>query len=78
MKEPNKISSREVTAPAVYFNRRKFIQAGVLAASAVASGVVYRHLNPIGTLDKHKVNTAAIEGVTKAPSTTKRTLLVFG
>ena len=54
----------------MYFNRRKFIQAGVLAASAVATGVVYRHLNPVGTADKHSVNTAAIEGVTKPPATT--------
>jgi sulfoxide reductase catalytic subunit YedY len=70
VKEPNKISSREVTDPAVYFNRRKFIQASVLAVSAVATGAVYRHLNPVGTGDKHKVVTAAIEGVTKAPPTT--------
>jgi sulfoxide reductase catalytic subunit YedY len=70
VKEPDKISSREVTDPAVYFNRRKFLQAGVLAASAVASGVIYRHLNPIGTGDKHKLETATIQGITKPPSTT--------
>src|SRR5579872_1212825 len=69
VKEPNKISSREITDPAVYFNRRKFIQAGVLAASAVATGVIYRHLNPAGTALKGKA-TAAIQGVAKPPATT--------
>ena len=48
VKEPNKISSREVTPAEVYFNRRTFIRAGILAASAVATGVAYRHLNPVG------------------------------
>jgi len=42
----NKISPGEITPPAVYFNRRTFIRAGVLAASAVATGLVYRRLNP--------------------------------
>jgi len=70
VKQPDKIPSREITDPAVYFNRRKFIQAGVLAASAVASGMAYRYLNPAGTADKHKVTTAAIQGITKPPATT--------
>jgi sulfoxide reductase catalytic subunit YedY len=70
LKEANKISNREVTDPAVYFNRRKFIQAGVLAASAVATGGVYRHLNPVGTASKGKTNTAVIEGITQPPPTT--------
>lgn len=71
MREANKISNREVTDPAVYFNRRKFIKAGVLAASAVATGVAYRHLNPVGTAGKQKINTALIPGVTKAPGTSE-------
>ncbi|HEX5399931.1 MAG TPA: protein-methionine-sulfoxide reductase catalytic subunit MsrP [Verrucomicrobiae bacterium] len=62
MKETNKISGDEVTDPAVYFNRRNFIRAGVLAASAVATRLVYRQLNPVG---HGKVNTPAIEGVVK-------------
>jgi sulfoxide reductase catalytic subunit YedY len=69
VKDPNKISGGEITDPAVYFNRRKFIQAGVLAASAVATGVIYRRLNPVGTADKHPLNTAEIQGVTKPPAT---------
>ena len=62
MKEPNKISGREITPPAVYFNRRNFIRAGILAASAVATGVAYRTLNPAGG---GKVETPTIAGVTK-------------
>jgi sulfoxide reductase catalytic subunit YedY len=67
LKEPNKISEREVTPEAVYFNRRMFIRAGVLAASAVATGVVYRHLNPVG---HGKVETPVIQGITKPAATT--------
>src|ERR1700690_4031411 len=63
LKEPNKISAREVTDPAVYFNRRNFIRTGVLAASAVATGLAYRRLNPVG---KGGVKTAPIEGLTTA------------
>jgi sulfoxide reductase catalytic subunit YedY len=71
LKDPNKISAREVTDPVVYFNRRRFIQAGILAASAVATGVVYRRLNPVAT---GKVNTPVIEGVIKsAPATANAT-----
>ena len=61
MKEPNKISASEITRPADYFNRRKFIQAGILAASAVATGFVYRRLNHPAT---GEIKTARIEGLT--------------
>jgi hypothetical protein len=47
MKEPTKIRADEITQPTVYFNRRMFIRAGILAASAVATGLVYRRLNPV-------------------------------
>lgn len=60
MSNSNKISNREITPAAVYFNRRKFIQAGVLAASAVATGLVYRRLNPAG---RGEVKTAPIAGL---------------
>ena len=65
LKEPNKISAREVTDPKVYFNRRKFIETGILAASAVATGVVYRQLNHPA---KGKIKTAKIEGLAIAPT----------
>ena len=64
LKDSNKISSGEVTPEAVYFNRRTFIRAGILAASAVATGVAYRHLNRVG---HGKVNTATIQGVITRP-----------
>jgi len=70
LKDPNKISAREVTDPVVYFNRRRFIQAGILAASAVATGVVYRRLNPVAA---GKVNTPVIEGVIKSTPTSANT-----
>ena len=63
MKDPNKILRDEITPPSLYFNRRNFIRAGILAASAVATGVVYRQLNHVSTAT---VKTATIEGLTQA------------
>jgi sulfoxide reductase catalytic subunit YedY len=62
LKEPNKIFAREVTDPAVYFNRRTFIRAGILAASAMATGLVYRRLNHVAT---GTIDTPVIQGLTK-------------
>jgi len=63
MKQPNEISARGVTDPAVYFNRRNFIRAGILAASAVATGLAYRRLNRVPT---DEIKTARIEGLAAA------------
>jgi methionine sulfoxide reductase catalytic subunit len=60
LKDSNKIAGGEITPPAVYFNRRNFMRAGILAASAVATGVVYRRLNHPA---RGKVNTAALQGL---------------
>jgi sulfoxide reductase catalytic subunit YedY len=60
LKEPNKISGSEITDPAVYFNRRNFIRTGVLAASAVATGLAYRQLNHPAA---GKIKTVRIEGL---------------
>jgi len=65
MKGSNKISAREITPPSLYFSRRNFIRAGILAASAVATGVVYRKLNPVGTDTGPTVQTAKIADVQK-------------
>ena len=68
MKEPDKISPGEVTPPALYFNRRNFLRTGLLAASAVATGLAYRRLNPAGG---GAVNTPLIAGLqTNAAATT--------
>ncbi|MGB8368425.1 MAG: protein-methionine-sulfoxide reductase catalytic subunit MsrP [Limisphaerales bacterium] len=61
MKDPNKISASEITDPAVYFNRRTFIRTGILAASAAATGLVYRRLNHVAT---GTVDTPLIQGLT--------------
>ncbi len=45
MSNAEPISSDQVTPPEVYFNRRNFMRAGIVAASAVATGLVYRTLN---------------------------------
>ena len=63
VKGENKIRSSEITPPSVYFNRRNFIRAGVLAASALATGALYRKLNPVGTNAARTVETAKIENV---------------
>ncbi|HSY42806.1 MAG TPA: protein-methionine-sulfoxide reductase catalytic subunit MsrP [Candidatus Acidoferrum sp.] len=63
MKDENKILSREITPPSVYFNRRNFIRTGILAASAVATGTLYRRLNHVSTTT---VKTAQIAGLAKA------------
>jgi sulfoxide reductase catalytic subunit YedY len=63
VKDPNKILRDEVTPPSLYFNRRNFIRTGILAASAVATGVVYRQLNHVST---KTVQTATIQGLTQA------------
>jgi sulfoxide reductase catalytic subunit YedY len=63
MKEPVKIPANEITPPAAYFNRRKFIQTGILAASALATGLVYRRLNHPAA---GKVKTARLQNLTTA------------
>jgi len=61
VKDPKPIPGREITDPALYFNRRSFMRAGVLAGSAAATGLVYRQLNPGW---KGKVDSPRIQGVT--------------
>jgi len=67
VKDTNKISPKEITDPEVYFNRRNFLRAGILAASAVATGVAYRRLNPVGG---GTVNTPLIQGLNTNAVTT--------
>jgi sulfoxide reductase catalytic subunit YedY len=61
VKDSNAFSTREkVTDPKLYFSRRQFIRAGVLAASVTATGLAYRRLNPAGGA---RVEALPIEGV---------------
>ena len=65
MKEPNKIPDNEITDPAFYFSRRTFIRTGIAAATVVATGLVYRQLNPVA---KGTVNTPLIKGLVTNPA----------
>ncbi len=57
--------SREITPRETYFNRRTFMRGGIVAAGAVATGLVYRKLNGVDIIDSH---TPEIAGVTKPTS----------
>ncbi len=50
MEKPRRIPSSQITPETTYFNRRTFMRAGILAASAVATGTVYRALNRPGAM----------------------------
>ncbi len=56
-----KIPGREITPPETYFNRRTFMRAGVLAASTVATGLIYRRVNRVSEV---VVRTAELAGLT--------------
>jgi len=43
IKNPDDIKSSEITPSSVYFNRRTFMRAAVLAATATGTGLLYRH-----------------------------------
>jgi sulfoxide reductase catalytic subunit YedY len=70
MKEPKKIPASEITDPAVYFNRRTFMRAGIVAASAIATGLVYRRLNRVAT---GTIDTPRIEGLTQPAAASAET-----
>ncbi|MCB9732476.1 MAG: protein-methionine-sulfoxide reductase catalytic subunit MsrP [Deltaproteobacteria bacterium] len=40
---------REITPPEVFFNRRRFLRGGLVAAGAVGTGLLYRALNGVAT-----------------------------
>ncbi len=54
----------EVTPPAVYFNRRQLLRAGVLTASAAATALAYRKFNGMDTMT---VNTPRLDGLVRLP-----------
>src|SRR5438128_2637641 len=55
----------EITPPETYFNRRTFVRAGIVAGSAVLTGVAYRALNGMST---KVTKTRALEGLTTLSS----------
>lgn len=46
IKKPGDIKASEITDKSVYLNRRNFMRAAALATTTVATGVLYRKLNP--------------------------------
>jgi methionine sulfoxide reductase catalytic subunit len=46
-----KIPEREITPPALYFNRRSLLRAGLAAGSAVGTASLYRWFNPTGVTE---------------------------
>ncbi len=65
MKIPS-IPDHEVTPPELYFNRRRFLRAGAIAASTAATAAVYRWFNPRMKVD---VQTEAVAGLQAAELT---------
>ena len=63
MSDKNKIHPSEVTDESTYLNRRNFMRAGMLAGTALATGAVYRFLNPP---PKREVVTADIAEVKRS------------
>jgi methionine sulfoxide reductase catalytic subunit len=45
--KPSRIPAGEITDEQTYLNRRLFLRAGIVAASAAATGWVYRKINPL-------------------------------
>ncbi|MFO1001300.1 MAG: hypothetical protein U0936_13225 [Planctomycetaceae bacterium] len=61
-----KIPDREITPPSVYANRRAFMRAGVAAATAAATGSVYRLFNPIKHVDTSKAAPVELQAATES------------
>ena len=66
MSDSSKIPSSEITPPSVYFNRRTFMRAGILAASATATGLLYRSFNRLPSHATATADTPLLEGLTAA------------
>ncbi|MBA2538107.1 MAG: mononuclear molybdenum enzyme YedY, partial [Deltaproteobacteria bacterium] len=57
-----KIPSSEITPPDAYFNRRALLRGGIVAASAVGTGVLYRKINGVDIVES---NSAQLAGLVK-------------
>jgi sulfoxide reductase catalytic subunit YedY len=65
IKKPADIKSSEITDQKVYQNRRLFMRGAILAGSAVATGFLYRKLNPPPAVVQERPR---IEGLVRPPS----------
>ena len=61
-----KISEREITPAALYFNRRSLLRAGVAAGSAIATASVYRWFNPARIIDFASTQAVEVEATTES------------
>ncbi len=61
-------SQNEITSPAIYFNRRNFLKAGLVTAATVATAEVYRRFNP---LPRITASTPLLEGLQSTTDTTR-------
>ncbi|MDX1965637.1 MAG: protein-methionine-sulfoxide reductase catalytic subunit MsrP [Planctomycetaceae bacterium] len=66
MHPSDRIPDREITPPDVYLNRRNFMKAGIVAATTVTTGAVYRTLNQPGAV---QVKTTKLAGVVQSAGT---------
>jgi sulfoxide reductase catalytic subunit YedY len=66
MSNSERISSSEITPPAVYVNRRSFIRGSLAAASLIATGTAYRLLNKAGATS---IETSALPGYSERAAT---------
>ena len=59
-----------VTPPSVYFSRRSFLRAGILGASVVGTGLIYRRLNDVNSATPQTPKLAGLETfATTGPTT---------
>jgi methionine sulfoxide reductase catalytic subunit len=64
-----RLPAREITPPEDYFNRRTLMRAGVLAGTALLTGVAYRRFATTGAVDAEKLlaNNSTLENYLPAP-----------
>src|SRR4051812_15076611 len=67
IKKPVDIPSSEITNESDYLNRRNFMRAGIVAASVLATGYLYKTLNKAGS--KRTIETRQIPGLEIHPTT---------
>ncbi len=60
VKKPENIRSSEITDEKTYVNRRNFLRTGILAGTALATGGLYRYLNPPPLPDAETAQIAAV------------------
>jgi sulfoxide reductase catalytic subunit YedY len=68
---PQSPRSSEITPPEVYFNRRAFLKTGAIAATAAATGLIYRRLNRLPAATAEEPALAGFEpaGAGSTPTT---------